>query len=254
MSRWERVRYLATTGLRRRARDLVLGADGADRFLVREDLARRYLRGEGIELGAGMWPMRVPPQAKVRYVDRVPREQLITDYGSLFAEANLSPSSIPEPDVLDDAATLATFADASQDFVIANHVLEHLEDPIGALGNLVRVVRPGGTVFVSLPDARTSFDAPRERTTVEHLQRDHQVGPHTSRRAHYEEWARHIDGATGEDVATRADQYEQQDARHHFHVWELDGFLELLRNLDLPAELELGQRNDTEFVVVLRRT
>ena len=43
---------------------------------------------------------------------------------------------LPCVDVVDDAQTLATFPDESVDFVIANHVLEHLEDPIGALENV----------------------------------------------------------------------------------------------------------------------
>jgi ubiquinone/menaquinone biosynthesis C-methylase UbiE len=39
-------------------------------------------------------------------------------------------------------------ADSSQDFVIANHLLEHLPDPIGALKEWYRVLRAGGTLFL----------------------------------------------------------------------------------------------------------
>jgi hypothetical protein len=35
--------------------------------------------------------------------------------------------------VVDDGTRLASFADGSLDFVIANHMLEHFEDPIAAL-------------------------------------------------------------------------------------------------------------------------
>jgi SAM-dependent methyltransferase len=186
-------------------------------------------------------------------VDRVSRDQLIADYGALFANAHLDPAAIPEPDVVDDAATLATFDDGSVDFVIANHVLEHLEDPIAALRNFMRVIRPDGVLFITLPDPAHSFDAGRARTTVEHVLLDHEHGPVTSRQEHYEEWARHIDGATGTDVAIRAAAYARQDARHHFHVWELDGFLELLGAIELPATLEVAQRQDSEFAVIQRR-
>ncbi len=246
----DRLRYVATTGARRRLRDVLLQPD---RLAFREDLARRYLRGDGIEIGAATWPLRVPPQARVRYVDRLPRDELVASYAPILAAANLAPGSIPGVDVIDDAATLATFADVSVDFVIANHVLEHLEDPIGALESFCRVVRPGGTVFVTLPDAATSFDAPRDRTTVEHALRDHREGPQTSRRGHYEEWAVHIDGATGDAVAARADVYEREAARHHFHVWELDGFLELVRAARLPARLACAQAGEGEFAVVLTK-
>ncbi len=249
----ERLRYLATTGVRRKIRDLVLRADRDDRFVLREDLARRYLVGDGIEIGAGMWPLRLPPGARVRHVDRVSRRQLIDAYGSSFAAATLDPAAIPETDVVDDAERLSTFADGSVDFVIANHVVEHLEDPVGALKSITRVLRPGGVLSLTLPDGGRSFDAARERTSVEHVLRDHREGADVSRRQHYEEWARFVEGVGPEGLSERADAFEREDARHHFHVWALDDFLELLRALDLPYALELGQRHQEEFAVILRR-
>lgn len=231
-----RVRYMTTVGARRRLRDLVLrDVQG------REDLARRYLRGDGIEIGAWCWPLRVPPQARVRYVDRASKADLVAAFDVPGPDPN---TAIPDTDVIDDAQTLATFADASVDFVIANHVLEHLEDPVGALRNLMRVLRPDGVLFLTLPDARHSFDAGRARTTVEHVLRDHEEGPEASRREHYEEWATHI------DASKTPDDYAREDARHHFHVWALDDFLALLRALELPVEA--AQVNGDEFSVVLR--
>jgi SAM-dependent methyltransferase len=43
------------------------------------------------------------------------------------------------------------FADASFDRVIASEVLEHIADDIGALRELARVLRPGGTMAVTVP-------------------------------------------------------------------------------------------------------
>ena len=164
------------------------------------------------------------------------------------------PRRVPEVDVIDDAQHLAAFADASLDFVIAAHVLEHLQDPIGALERLAAVLRPGGIALITLPDARRSFDAPRERTTVEHLLRDHEEGPQVSRERHYEEWATLIEGRTGDAVADRVAEYASTDAHHHFHVWELADFLALMRALPLPFELVEARACGEEFSVVLRRT
>ena len=249
----QRLRYLASSGARRKVRDLVVGIGRDDPFVTREDLARRYLTGDGIEIGAATWPLRVPPGARVRYVDRLSKQDLVADYGSSIRAAGRDPAAIPETDVVDDAATLGTFSDESVDFIIANPVLEHREDPVGALKNLVRVPRPGGILFLTLPDGRRSFDAARERTTVEHVLRDHREGPRVSRRAHYEEWARSIEGAPPERVEERVQAYEREGARHHFHVWALDDFLELLRAVGLPCELELAQVSREEFSIVLRR-
>src|SRR5215212_7552941 len=54
--------------LRRRVRDVTYG--DPDGQTVREDAARRYLRGSGVEVGALHLPLRVPRTVTVRYVDR----------------------------------------------------------------------------------------------------------------------------------------------------------------------------------------
>ena len=252
MSFRSRVRYVATTGLRRRTRDLVV-RPGGDVFVAREDLARRFIAGDGLEIGAASWPMRVPKGATVRYVDYLPRDELLEQYAESFAASGVSFDAVPPVHIVDNAETLATVPDASVDFVIANHVLEHLQDPVRALRNLCRVVRAGGVVLITLPDPKASFDNRRARTTVEHVLRDHEDGPEVSRRDHYEEWSTFIDGS-GTGHEDRIARYEREDPRHHFHVWELEDFLELLRALDLPASLEVGQVNGpSEFSVVLRR-
>jgi predicted SAM-dependent methyltransferase len=263
---WRRLRYIATSGLRRRLRDFALRDTRPDAFagreqlarrqvfVVREDLARRYLAGSGIEIGALAFPLRMPPGVKVRYVDYLPREDLIQVNRKTLAFANLDPRGIPEIDVVDDAARLARFADGSVDFVVANHVIEHMEDPIDALGHMLRVIRLGGILFLAVPDARHTYDAARSRTTIEHVLRDHRDGPHVSRDAHYEEWARILDGVPDVGVGERVAEFASEDARHHFHVWELEGFLALLDAIELPCRLELAQLNAPEFELILRKS
>jgi predicted SAM-dependent methyltransferase len=216
------------------------------REATRDDLAFRYLRGEGIEIGALYWPQRLPPGASARYVDYAPEEVLRT----------LDPAHpwVHPVDVIDDAQRLAKFEDESVDFVIAHHVIEHLEDPVAALEAFLRVLRPDGIAFITIPHARHTFDAARERTTVAHVLRDHREGPETSRRGHYEEWARFIDGITDPDVlAARVAEYAAQDYRHHLHVWEPESFLELLLALRLPAPIEAMIATGEEFSVILRK-
>lgn len=243
-----RARYVVSR-LRRRGRDRVVRAAMADAKTHREDLAARYLHGDGIEIGALNFPLRLPAGARVRYVDRQPQDELIAEYGAMYPGA-----AIVAPDVIDDGERLTRFDDASLDFVVANHMLEHTEDPVGALGHHLRVLRPGGIWFAALPDPRHNHDAPRPRTTVEHVLRDHADGPAGSRRGHYEEWARLVERVAEADVAERATQLEADAANVHFHVWEPEGFARLLLAIDdLPAELELIQRSGAEFVTVLRR-
>lgn len=232
---------------RRAMRDRLLAEP--DFKTVREDLAARYLRGDGLELGALNLPLRLPAGARVRYVDRkaVPEEDWPEMAGQGFAPV----------DVVDDAQTLATVPDASQDFVVANHVLEHLEDPIAALEAFARVLRPGGIAYIALPEHDRTFDAPRPATTIAHLVRDHAEGPAASRPGHYEEWVRLVERFDEADVPGRARDLDAKDDSIHFHVFSRHSWTALLLHLRadaaLPFDLELVQANGDEFVTLLRR-
>lgn len=55
------------------------------------------------------------------------------------------------PDMTGDAADLP-MQDGSVDYIIARHLFEHLIDPIAALDEWKRVVRPGGDLLISCPN------------------------------------------------------------------------------------------------------
>jgi SAM-dependent methyltransferase len=232
---------------RRNVRDRLLAEP--DFKTVREDLAARYLRGEGLELGALNLPLRLPAAAQVRYVDRKASPE--ADWPEMAGQG------FARVEIVDDAQTLATVADGSQDFVVANHVLEHLEDPIAALEAFGRVLRPGGIAFIALPEHERTFDAPREATTIEHLERDHAEGPAGSRPGHYEEWVRLVERFDEAVVAARSRDLDAKDDSIHFHVFSRHSWTGLLLHLresaGLPFDVELVQANGDEFVTLLRR-
>lgn len=70
----------------------------------------------------------------------------------LAAMAAEGEASGPAVAVRGDALSLP-FPDGAFDRIIAAEVLEHLPDDEGALAELVRVLRPGGTIAVSVPSA-----------------------------------------------------------------------------------------------------
>jgi SAM-dependent methyltransferase len=247
-----RVQRLVAT-VRRRVRDRVVVAARDDHKTHREDIAARYLSGSGLEIGPLNFPLRVPPGVRLTYVDRQPHDELVAEYGAMYPGA-----AIVAPDVVDDGERLAAFADASQDFVVANHMLEHTQDPVATIAHHLRVLRPGGVLFYALPHPHHTFDAPRERTTVAHVLADHEHGPERSRRDHYAEWSSLVQGVADEHLDGHVAQLEAADANIHFHVWEPLGFAALLaevaeRELVPPFALELLQASGHEFLVVLRR-
>jgi predicted SAM-dependent methyltransferase len=235
--------------LRRRVGTLL--SPEARRFnACRRRLAARYLHGDGIEIGALHQPLAVPPAARVRYVDRLDVDGLRRHY------PELSELPLVAVDVIDDGEALTAFADASVDFVIANHFIEHTQSPLATLRSHLRVLRPGGVVYLAVPDKRRTFDVDREVTPLEHVVRDLDDGPRWSRAQHFGEWARHVDHAA--DVEAHAAQLMADDYSIHFHVWTPQAFTELLDHardaLGMPFAVEELQGNGFEFIAILRRT
>src|SRR5262249_9447901 len=54
----------------------------------------------------------------------------------------------PQVDVVGSASTIP-FADGCADAVLCSQVLEHVPDPMAALHEIARVLKPGGRVFLS---------------------------------------------------------------------------------------------------------
>jgi predicted SAM-dependent methyltransferase len=165
---------------------------------------------------------------------------------------------IVEVDIVDDGERLRRVGDGSVDFVVANHFIEHCEDPIGTIRNHLRVLRPGGRVFMAVPDRRRSFDRARPVTGWEHVRRDFLQGPESSRSGHYEEWMQLVEAVEPQWVEERARYAQELGRRIHFHVWSRDDFRSLLEccagELRFPLEVETVRPNLSEFVAVFTRT
>jgi SAM-dependent methyltransferase len=112
-------------------------------------LASRWISGSGIEIGALQVPLEVPSAVSVMYVDRKTVPELRAHYPELAEQ------ELVEPDIVDDGQQLASIADASQDFVIANHFIEHCEDPIAAIANALRVLRRRKPLYLAVPASVT---------------------------------------------------------------------------------------------------
>jgi predicted SAM-dependent methyltransferase len=222
------------------------------RPLDRDVIAATYLRGTGLEIGALHNPLPAPKSAQVRYVDRLSVNNLRNQYPELASEP------LVDVDIVDDGETLAAIPDASQDFIIANHFLEHCQNPIRALSNHFRVLKPDGILYLALPDKRYSFDCDRPSTTFEHLWRDFQEGPEWSRRQHVEEYVRLVQKVRAPaEIEKGVARLLETDYSIHYHVWseiEMIEFLASVRQrLTLDFEFELIFKNRLEIIFILRK-
>ena len=73
--------------------------------------------------------------------------------GELFAAMRAEDQVLPgaEADIKEGDALALPFADGEFDRVVASEVLEHIHADVDAIRELVRVLRPGGTMAVTVP-------------------------------------------------------------------------------------------------------
>ena len=215
------------------------------------------LSGTGIEIGALHRPVYAP-HLDIKYVDRMTKTELLKQYPELSKE------SIVETDIVDDAEALRTLQDNSQDFVIANHVIEHMQNPIGALLAWQRVLKPGGRLFLAAPDKNFTFDKQRELTPVAHLLEDYEAPSDERDRPHFEEFALHVSCRTFHvkpegEYKEFAQELINMEYSIHYHVWDHAAFKKFLQYLAMHFdewEYQIVGEMPTikdEFIFVLKK-
>lgn len=86
-----------------------------------------------------------------------------------------------------EACDLSTIPDGAYDFVLASHVMEHLANPLRALQEWKRVLRPNGTVLVVVPQRETTFDRHRPIASFDHIEADFKAGTGEDDLSHLDE-------------------------------------------------------------------
>lgn len=218
----------------------------------RKGAADRFLLGSGIEIGGLQRPLMVGKNAQVKYVDRMPVSELRRHYPEL--------ASVPlvEVDIIDDGERLAAIKDLSQDFVIANHFIEHCQNPILAFTNMLRVLKNGGVIYLAIPDKRFTFDRHRPDTPIDHLVKDYEQGPEWSKSQHYIEWSRYVNHLREDvEILARAQQLMRMDYSIHFHVWSQASmwqfFWMLGRMMPEKFEIEVCLKYQEEVIWIMRK-
>jgi tetratricopeptide (TPR) repeat protein/glycosyltransferase involved in cell wall biosynthesis len=211
-----------------------------------------YLKGSGVEVKALNAPFPKRRDSKVLYLDSITGDHLRERF------PHLSGLAVVKPDILDDETTLQKVIDGSKDFVNLAGALPFFENPILAVQNACRVVEPGGTILISVPDKRFSIDVRRPVTDLDHFWRDYQSGPEISRREHYEEFVANILNGSPADPWLHPDRLIEAQYPIHFHVWTHHSFVlfieDVAERLPLDCEIELFCRNEIESICVLRKS
>jgi len=226
-------------------------------------------RQRGLEIGALDRPLVTREMGPVEYVDRAPRAELQACYRGHDVDRN----SIVEVDHVWGEQSLLDCVGGRRayDYVVASHVIEHVPDVYGWLGEIASVIVDGGIAAFFVPDKRRTFDVLRPTSASgefvdAYLRRLRRPDPRQIFNHVYD--TRDLEAGPPDDAALteRAQQAlalcrrAQDDGEYlDAHCWvftprSLLGALDLASRLGLlPFEIAALQEGGDELFLALRR-
>ncbi len=219
----------------------------------------KLLKGKGLEIGALHEPAQIPKECSIEYCDAQTKEELTQNFPELQGKTLVEVDHICDL----DKQGLSIFAKDSYDFVILNHVIEHVANPIKTISELFRVVKPNGLVILSAPDKDFTFDKKRALTSFEHLQAEYNNNVMEVSNEHYMDFLTvvHPELLRLEPAEIQAHFNSIKQRREHAHVWNSRSFKDFLQktftllNLPVKCVLEINsQQSGFEYFSVWQKT
>jgi SAM-dependent methyltransferase len=205
--------------------------------IASHELYAACVRGQrGIEIGGPSAPFRagdvLPLYDEVGSLDNC-NFAAETVWSTHDAEFKFSDSRPAGKTYVCEGSDLRMLQTGSFDFVLSSHNLEHFANPVKALYEWKRVLRPGGALVLVLPYYRDTFDHRRTPTSVDHMFADYESHTDEDDLTHLAEiLAKHDlsrDPAAGspEQFRERSTNNLQHRCLHH-HVFDEQNSRELL--------------------------
>lgn len=212
----------------------------------------RWLRGRGLEIGAGRNPTPLFGNTTCTYSD-IAVDSAFGGSAELFFSLD---------------APLSGDQAGKYDFVIGSHVLEHCDSLIRGFDNLLKSLKPSGVAYIVLPDKRFLFD----EHWMPYYDFDHHVREYSEPFAFARQHDREFLNSIGADVsinahadippdlaAAIASGYLPDDQRFmaHKHNYRFNDWLKLLQQslsyLEAPFVVEDAgfgrERMDCHFIL-----
>ncbi|MEO5367544.1 MAG: methyltransferase domain-containing protein [Magnetococcus sp. WYHC-3] len=228
--------------------------------IAEENRILACLRGRsGIEIGgpSDLFRFGVPVYGVVRSLDNLDFALRTTWSGNRREHApfRFHWQKRPGRQHIADATDLSLLRDGTYDFVLSCHNLEHIANPLKALREFVRVIKPGGYILLVLPNKESMFDHRRDYTTFEHVLADeaNHVGEdsllHLAEVLEKHDLARDPCSGTPEQFRARLATTAQTRLLHH-HVFNGRLLRELAAHLGLCVDFVglIGNDNLVAFL------
>jgi SAM-dependent methyltransferase len=137
-----------------------------------------------------------------------------------------------------EATDLSVIPSARYDFVISSNCLEHVANPLKAVGEWLRVLRSGGHLLLVLPRKESNFDHHRPITEFSHLLQDFEFDMSEHDLTHLDEILKLHDYARDPPAGDRAQMNRRSLANFdnrclHHHVFDQGLIEEVFRHFGL---------------------
>lgn len=155
-----------------------------------------------------------------------------------------------------DATDLSQIPSGQYDFVLSSNNLEHIANPLKAVGEWLRILRPGGHLLLVLPRRESNFDHRREITEFRHLLDDLEQGSTEHDQTHLEEildrhdYAMTPDSGDRETLKRRGLANFENRCLHH-HVFDAPLIEAMFRHFRLLTVLMTA--TPTDCIAIARK-
>lgn len=226
-------------------------------------LVREFARGgRGLELGgpSSLFKWWLPVYPVIGALDNV-NFSPVTVWEGAIAEGDtfaFHPRREPGRQYILEATDLRPLKDDEYDLVISSHTLEHSANPLRALSEWKRVLRPQGCLVLVLPHKAGTFDHRRPVTTLDHLRADYEQGTTEDDLTHYDEILALHDLALDPPAGTRA-QFAARSAQNltnrclHHHVFDTDLAIAMVDQAGFEV-VTVEARRPFHIIVIARST
>lgn len=142
------------------------------------------------------------------------------------------------------------------DFIISSNCLEHIANPLKAIGNIINMLNNKGIIVLIVPDKSINFDHNREYTSFDHLLDDFKRNIGNNDLTHYNEIIK-LHDLKLDPLAGSFDNFKNRSLDNyvnrclHHHVFSIENLNKITIHFDL--EIILLHRNIINITLVARK-
>ncbi len=215
-----------------------------NRLRCYRDLRQLFKGKKGLELGGPSWPFGMDGQFPVyRIADCLDncnffRQTIWEGEIREGATFRFNPRRPGGHQYILEATELTTIYSETYDFALSSHMLEHTANPVKAITEWLRVLKPGGTLFLVVPHKDGTFDHRRPITALQHLIEDFERDTSETDLTHLPEILSLHDLAMDPPAGT-LEQFTERSLKNlenrclHHHVFDTQLVVELIDHIGL---------------------